>query len=84
MIEGITGAAAAAPQLQSPQAQKTTEATAVQSGQAGNSVIDASGSGAVGPSDVPSTQSVNQPPSVSSPGPENDFGQRGTLLDIAA
>jgi hypothetical protein len=84
MIEGITGATAALPQLQSPQAQRTTETTASQGNTAGNSVIDASGSGAVGPSDVPPVQSVNQPPRVSSPGPENDFGQRGTLLDIAA
>lgn len=84
MIEGITGATAAIPQLQSPQAQKTTDATAAQSSQAGNTVIDASGSVAVGPSDVPATEAVNQPPSVSTPGPENDFGQRGTLLDIAA
>jgi hypothetical protein len=84
MVEGITGATTALPRLQSPQAQKTTETTAAQGGAAGNSVIDATGSGAVGPSDVPAIQSVNQPPSVSTPGPENDFGQRGTLLDIAA
>jgi hypothetical protein len=84
MIEGITGATAALPQLQSPQAQKTSSATAAQPAEAGNSVIDASGSQAVGPSNVPETQSVTQSPSVSTPGPENDFGQRGSLVDIAA
>jgi hypothetical protein len=38
----------------------------------------------VGASDAASDQAVEQPPSSSSPGPENDFGQRGTLVDIAA
>lgn len=84
MIEGIIGATAALPQLQSPQAQKTTDTTAVQGGEAGNSVIDASGSVAVGPSNVRAPEAVNQPPNASAPGPENNFGQRGSLLDIAA
>lgn len=84
MIEGIGGAGLGTPQLQSPQGQKSAEAASSSAISSGNSVIDASGSQAVGPSDVPSPQGVNQAPNVTTPGPENDFGQRGSLLDIAA
>jgi hypothetical protein len=84
MIEGIGGAGLGTPQLQSPQGRKSAETGSGSAISSGNSVIDASGSQAVGPSDVPSPQAVNQAPSVTTPGPKNDFGHRGSLLNIAA
>lgn len=86
MIEGIA-ASIAAPQLQGAgrpagQAQLNTEQTS------SSAQATRSGSGSavteVGASDAAPDQAVNQSPSVSSPGPENDFGRRGTLVDIAA
>jgi hypothetical protein len=82
MIEGI-----GAPQLQG--ASRPGGQTLQSSDQAlGSAQITrgASSSNAegVGASDAASDQAVEQTPRVASPGPENDFGQRGSLVDIAA
>lgn len=82
MIEGI-----GASQLQGPArpggAIPQSGGQASVAAQVGRSTSSAA-SNSVGASDAAPDQSVEQAPKSSSPGPENDFGHRGTLLDIAA
>jgi hypothetical protein len=86
MVEGIA-ASFASTQLQGasrPGGQvQPNAAQASGSPQTGRPDANTAAAG-VGASDAAPDQAVGQSPRAASPGPENDFGRRGTLIDIAA
>ena len=86
MIEGIA-ASLSAPQLPGaarPGGQAQLPADQAQGSAQITRSATSSTAGGVGASNATPDQTVEQSPRAASPGPENDFGQRGTLVDIAA
>lgn len=87
MIEGLAGGVALQ-QFQGP-ARPGAQVGSTEAPTAGSASITVAASGSdvadgVGAAETPPDRSVQQPPRAESPGPENDFGQRGGLLDITA